>query len=141
MPGFTIHRITTENARLLDTIAADVFDHDIDPVVFKDYATAPDHALFVAVSGGVVIGQARGVLHRQPDSAADLYVDNLGVAPSRQREGAATQLIEALIAWGRANATCRSVWLATEHDNTQGKAFYAAAGFVAQSVVYYSKDF
>jgi aminoglycoside 6'-N-acetyltransferase I len=141
MPGFTIHRITPENTRLLDTIAEDVFDHDIDPVSLEDYATAPDHVLIVAVSDGVVIGQARGVLHRQPDSAADLYVDNLGVAPARQREGAATRLVEALIAWGRARSTCRSVWLATEHDNAEGKAFYDAAGFVAQSVVYYSKDF
>src|SRR5262245_56332500 len=107
MPRFTIHRITTQNARLLDRTAADVFDHDIDPVFLKDYATAPDHALFVAVSDGVVIGQARGVLHRQPDSAADLYIDNLGVAPSRQREGAATQLLEALITWSRTSATCR----------------------------------
>ena len=140
MPGITIHRITPENARLLDTVAEDVFDHDIDPAFLEDYATAPGHALFVAISDGVVIGQARGVLHRQPDSAADLYVDNLGVAPSRQREGAATQLVEALIAWGRASAMCRSVWLATEHDNGQGKAFYAAAGFIAQSAVCYSKD-
>jgi aminoglycoside 6'-N-acetyltransferase I len=118
-----------------------VFDHEIAPHWLEPYLRAMDHALFVAVADGMVIGQARGVLHRQPDSACDLYIDNLGVAPSHKRQGVATALVEALIDWARASAPCRSVWLATEHDNDEGRGFYDAAGFKSQSVLYYAKDF
>lgn len=141
MTGFTLHRITPENARLLDRIAEDVFDEAIDPAHLASYAAAGDHALFVAISDGVVIGQARAVLHRQPDSSADIYIDNLGVAPDAKRQGVATALVDALVAWGKRLAPCRSVWVATEHENAEANGFYGAHGFTLQSIAYYAKEF
>lgn len=141
MPAFAIHRITPDNAALLDRVADDVFDEFVKPEWLGPYLASPDHALFAALANDVVIGQARAVLHRQPDSAADIYIDNLGVAPAHKRQGVARALVDALVAWGKSQADCRSIWLATEHDNDEGKGFYDAAGFIGQSVLYCARDF
>lgn len=141
MPDFTLHRITAQTTALLARVAEDVFDDTIDPAHVAAYVAAGDHALYVAVRDGVVIGQARAVLHRQPDSGADIYIDNLGVAPDAKRQGVATALVDALVAWGKAATPCRSVWVATEPDNAEANGFYAAHGFTLASMAYYSKDF
>lgn len=141
MPGFQIHRIGDDNLAFLGHIAEDVFDYEIDPAHVAAYVRSADHALVVAVRDGVVIGQARAVLHRQPDSGADIYVDNLGVAPEAKRQGVATALVDALVAWGKALAPCRSVWVATEPENAEANGFYAAHGFTLAPMAYYSKEF
>ncbi len=141
MPDFTLHRITAQTTALLARVAEDVFDDAIDPAHVAAYVAAGDHALYVAVRDGVVIGQARAVLHRQPDSGADIYIDNLGVAPEAKRQGVATALVDALVAWGKAATPCRSLWVATELDNEEANGFYAAHGFTLASMAYYSKDF
>jgi len=141
MPDFTLHRITAQTTALLARVAEDVFDDAIDPAHVAAYVAAGDHALYVAVRDGVVIGQARAVLHRQPDSGADIYIDNLGVAPEAKRQGVATALVDALVAWGKAATPCRSVWVATEPDNEEANGFYAAHGFTLASMAYYAKDF
>jgi aminoglycoside 6'-N-acetyltransferase I len=133
------HRITRENMALLGKVDPDVFDHAIVPERLEAFLAAPGHALFVAVDGGEVIGHARGQVHLQPDRASDLYIDNLGVAPGRQREGIATQLIQELVAWGRGHG-CTHSWVATETDNDVAIAFYAAQAFEHQTVAYFGKD-
>lgn len=127
-PSFSIRRITPANAGLLSHVSEDVFDDAISMARLSDYLQAPGHALFVAVAEGVVIGQARGIVHRQPDLPTELYIDNLGVTPAHQRRGVGAQLVRALIAWGRKEESCETVWVVTEADNATARAFYAAIG-------------
>jgi ribosomal protein S18 acetylase RimI-like enzyme len=124
----SIHQLSLENAGLLANIDPDVFDHEIRQDMLAAYLSDPRHAMFVAVEDGVVVGQVRGNVHLQPDRASDLYLDNLGTAPSHQRRGIATQLVRALTAWGKAHG-CTYVWLATETDNTGAILFYKAQNF------------
>jgi aminoglycoside 6'-N-acetyltransferase I len=139
MPTSDVFRVTLETASCLGRIAEDVFDDEISPVFLEAYLAAPGHALFVAVADGVVIGQARGITHAQPDAPPQLYIDNLGVTPSCQRQGVATRLVLALQDWARANG-CTSSWVATEIENAKARGFYAAAGFSGQTVAYYEMD-
>lgn len=140
MSAASVHRITAANADLLARVAEDVFDEAIDAAHLQAFVADARHALFVAVADGVAIGQARGMIHLQPDKAPDLYVDNLGVTPAAQRHGVATQLLDALIEWGR-TAGCKTVWVATETDNVQANPFYTARGFKRATVAYYEKSF
>ena len=127
MPA-SIHQLSLENAGLLANVDPDVFDHEIQQDMLTAYLSDPRHAMFVAVEDGVVVGQVRGNVHLQPDRASDLYLDNLGTAPSHQRRGIATQLVRALVAWGEAQG-CTFAWLATETDNTGALLFYEAQDF------------
>jgi ribosomal protein S18 acetylase RimI-like enzyme len=139
MPA-SIHRITAANAALLDRVDPDVFDHPIDPRYLEAYVADPRHALFVAVENGVVVGHIRGNTHLQPDRAPDLYIDNLGTAPSHQRRGIAARLMDALIAWGKAQG-CTYAWVATETDNEGAKGFYAAQRFMHDTIAMFALEF
>jgi ribosomal protein S18 acetylase RimI-like enzyme len=135
----TLHHITQENRALLANIAEDVFDHEIAPDKLDAFLACPQHRLIVAVDGGEVIGHIRGIVHLQPDKASDLYIDNLGVTPGRQREGIAAHLIRELVAWGKAEG-CIHAWVATETDNDGAKAFYASQRFQHQTIAYFGAD-
>lgn len=131
-----VRRITAETARLLERVAEDVFDEEIVPERLIHYLADTRHALFVATEDDVVIGQARGMIHLQPDKPPELYIDNLGVAPAHQRRGLARALVQALMNWARSEG-CASAWVATETDNVQANPFYAALGFTRATVAYY----
>src|SRR5690242_11777115 len=96
-----ILRIGPGDAAVLGRVADDVFDADIDPARVTAYLAEPGHLMVLAVAGGEVVGQARGMVHRHPDLPTELYIDNLGVTPGRRREGIATRLLDELVAWGR----------------------------------------
>ena len=132
-------RITRENAACLDQVAADVFDATPSAANLDAYLSAANHALFVAIAKGVVIGQVRGVLHLQPDQPTELYIDNLGVAPDLKRQGIGTRLVRALMDWGRENG-CEATWIATEIQNEEARGFYEAFGFNGDTMAYYFTD-
>jgi ribosomal protein S18 acetylase RimI-like enzyme len=138
MPA-AIHHITEANTALLARVDPDVFDHAIVATRVAAYVADPLHAMFVAVDDGVVVGHIRGCVHLQPDRASDLYVDNLGTAPSHQRRGIAAQLMRALLAWGEAQG-CTYAWVATETDNEQAKGFYDAQNFERGTIAMFSQE-
>lgn len=131
-----IIRVGPSQAGLLDRVAVDVFDAPIHPQRLAAYLADPTHMMVVACDGGEVIGQARGMVHRHPDQATELYIDNLGVTPARQREGVATRLLDDLIAWGR-GLGCEEAWVGTEVDNEAARALYEGRGSEAETFVLY----
>lgn len=131
-----ILRITPENAALLDTVDEDIFDHEIDRAHLADYLADAGHLMVCAVADGVVVGQARGVITRQPDAPPALYMDNLGVAEARRRQGLASRLLDELAEWGREQG-CVTAWVATELDNDAARSLYASRGAEMQAVAYY----
>jgi len=133
-----IECVTPANASLLAAVAEDVFDEDITPDRLGAFLAADGHVMFVAVEAGQVVGQIRGMVHVQPDRASDLYIDNLGVAPSHKRRQIGSQLIAALMAWGEAQG-CTYVWLATEPDNDEGLGFYNTLNFERSQLEWLSK--
>ena len=62
--------------------------------------------------------------------------DLLGVAEDRRREGIATRLLDALVAWGR-YLGCEEAWVGTEPDNGPARALYEARGSDAETFVMY----
>jgi aminoglycoside 6'-N-acetyltransferase I len=139
MPETQIVRLTAANAAVLDAVAEDVFDHPIKPDLLAAYLAQPGHLTVLAVSDGVVIGQARGMVHHQPDEPTHLYVDNLGVTPARQREGIARRMMQELFAWARAFG-CVGFWVATEADNDPARSLYTSLGGEEETMVFFESD-
>lgn len=137
--GISIVKVTAANAGVLGKVDPDVFDHEIDPARVAAYVADPLHALYVAVDGDLVVGQIRGSVHLQPDRAPDLYIDNLGTAPSHQRRGIAAAMIGALRDWGKAQG-CTYAWVATETDNDGAKGFYAAQSFTHDTIAMFALE-
>lgn len=136
---FEIVRVTPENAGCLNHVAVDVFDGEISSARLEAYLSASNHALFVAIAEGVVVGQVRGIVHLQPDLASELYIDNLAVAPELKRQGVGARLVMTLVDWGRTNG-CETTWLATETHNEEARGFYEAFGFRGDTIAYYFTD-
>ena len=135
-----IVRVGPAEAGLLDRVAEDVFDEAIDLERLAAYLAQPGHLMVLAVSGGQVIGQARGMVHRHPDLPTELYIDNLGTTPLRLREGIATRMLDELVAWGR-ELGCEEAWVGTEIDNAPARALYEARGSEAETFVLYFYEF
>lgn len=129
-----IERIGKDNAYLLEQVDADVFDHEISADCLADYLSDPNCVMFLALAGKLVVGHMRAMIHHHPDRAAELYLDNLGVAPAFQRRGIATRLFAEVARVGKERG-CREVWLGTEPDNEPAKAFYRSLGLKIQPMV------
>lgn len=131
-----IVRAGPAEADLLAHVAVDVFDAPIEPQKLAAYLAEPGHLMVLAVAGGEVVGQARGIVHRHPDLPTELYIDNLGVTPDRRRERLATRMLDELVAWGR-ELGCEEAWVGTEPDNAAARALYDRRGAEAESFVMY----
>ncbi len=139
MDGFSILHVTPRDAGVLGNVAEDVFDGPVSPASAAAFLAAPGHALFVALSDAVVVGQVRGMVHLHPDEPSQLYIDNLGVTPTEHRKGVATALVRALLAWGR-DQGCGIVWVAAESDDKTAQAFYASLGFEPETLAWFQAE-
>jgi len=134
-----IHRLSRANAALLDQVAPDVFDHEIDPGRLAAYLAEPGHLMVLAVEARLVVGQCAAVIHRHPDQPTELYIDNLGVAPDFKRRGIASKMVDEMFAWGR-SLGCEEAWVGTEPDNVEGRGFYESRNAQAIPIVMYEYD-
>lgn len=112
---------------VLDRVAADVFDHAVDPRWAGEFFADPRHHLAVAVLDGVVIGMASALHYVHPDKAPALWVNEIGVSAAQQRRGIGRRLIQVLIAHAR-ELGCSEAWVGTELDNAAARGLYASVG-------------
>lgn len=132
-----IRRLGTADVALFENVAEDVFDHAIDRGRLATYLEAPGHHFIGAFADGRLIGQLAAVVHFHPDlRPIELYIDELAVAASFQRQGIARRLVDAAFALGR-ELGCRELWVATEPDNLPARGLYEARGAPAEAVVMY----
>jgi len=131
-----LRRVTSDDGALFERIADDVFDEPVDPKSLQQYLAEPGHMMIVAIDDGVVVGQCAAVIHRHPDKVTELYIDELGTAPSHQRRGIGRRMIDAMFDWGR-ELGCKESWLGTELDNVAANALYRAIQGKADTMAYF----
>lgn len=129
MTDITIRVLRSDEAGVLDNVAADVFDHAVDPRWCAEFFADPRHHLAVAIDDGRVVGMASGVHYVHPDKAPELWINEVGVAPSHQRRGIGRELVTLLLAHARALG-CGEAWVLTEDDNMPARRLYQASGGV-----------
>ena len=128
MPSIEIRVLRDGDEGILTNVAEDVFDDPIDPVAARKFLSDPRHHLVVALDGAVVVGFASGVHYFHPDKPApELFVNEVGVAPSHQGRGIAKRVLSALFEAAR-EAGCTQAWVLTERENTPAMRLYKAAG-------------
>jgi ribosomal protein S18 acetylase RimI-like enzyme len=119
---------------VLQNVAPDVFDYPVDARWSAEFLADPRHHLAVAVDdeSGQVVGMASGLHYVHPDKPPELWVNEVGVAPSHQGRGVGRQVLAALLAHGR-TLGCKEAWVLTSQSNTAARHMYAAAGGVEES--------
>jgi ribosomal protein S18 acetylase RimI-like enzyme len=119
--------LSTGDEGILGSVAEEVFDHPVRMDLAAEFLSDPRHHIAVALDGGVVVGMASAVHYIHPDKPAQLFIDEVGVTPSYQRQGIASELIARLLAHGRALG-CTEAWVAADEDNGPARALYAHVG-------------
>ena len=122
-----IRMLGSDDAALLMRVAPGVFDHDVDSALSAEFLRDPRHHLAVALESGTVVGFASGVHYIHPDKPAELWVNEVGVAPTHQRQGLGRKLLQALFARGR-ELGCREAWVLTSPANGAAVRLYEAVG-------------
>lgn len=123
----TVRVLGPDDREVLAKVADDVFDHPVDPRWSAEFLADPRHHLAVAIADGVVVGMASGVHYVHPDKPPELWVNEVGVAPTHRNQGIGRRLLAALFDRGK-EVGCATAWLGTEVDNAAARRLYAAAG-------------
>jgi GNAT superfamily N-acetyltransferase len=135
--GLTIRMLCPTDSPLLGRVAPGVFDNEVEPRWTAEFLADPRHHMAVALIGGQVVGMASAVHYVHPDKPPELWVNEVGVAPTYQGQGIGRLLLEALFARGRALG-CSEAWLGTEETNIVARRLYAAVGGEEQPMVHVS---
>lgn len=126
-----------DEAGVLDDVAPDVYDNDVDPRWSAEFFADPRHHIAVALDGGQVVGFASGVRYVHPDKPPELFINEVGVAPTHQGRGLARRLMRALMDHGQ-SLGCVQAWVCTDHDNVAANRLYASVGGVPEEFVLYA---
>ena len=113
---------------LLHNVAEDVFDDPIVESLAKDFLNDPRHRLVVALDSDLVVGFVSAVIYVHPDKPApELWINEIGVAPTHQRQGIGKALMQAILEAAK-QAGCTEAWVLTERDNLPAMAMYKSTG-------------
>jgi aminoglycoside 6'-N-acetyltransferase I len=113
---------------VLDTVAPDVFDNPIHARAAREFLADPRHRLAVAIDNAVVVGFVSAVLYVHPDKPQpELWINEVGVAPSHQGRGIARRLLESTLEDARASG-CREAWVLTDRANQAAMRLYESGG-------------
>jgi aminoglycoside 6'-N-acetyltransferase I len=125
--SFEIRILGPGDAAVLSRVAEDVFDHPVDPALAQAFLEDPRHHLAVAIDRDLVVGFASGVHYIHPDKPAELWVNEVGVAPTHHGQGIGKAVVHALLVAGR-QAGCSQAWVLTDEQNQAALGLYRAAG-------------
>lgn len=112
---------------VLDDVTPGVFDGPISPGLTAEFLGDPRHHLAVAVENGRVVGFASGIHYVHPDKPAELWVNELGIAPTHRGRGLGKGVLEMLLMKGR-QLGCAQAWVLAERQNAAATALYASLG-------------
>lgn len=127
--SLTICLLGPADGAVLERVAADVFDHPVDLRWATEFLGDSRHHIAVALDGDIVVGMATGVHYVHPDKPPQLFINEVGVAPSHHRQGIGRRVLEALLQRGR-ELGCTEAWVLTDQSNAEAQQFYANGGGV-----------
>lgn len=104
--------------------AAHLFDDPPQDEATRRFLADERHHLLIAYVDGRPAGFVSGVEVTHPDKGTEMFVYELGVDDSFQRQGIGTALVGALLALAEERG-CFGAFTATEPDNTAALATYA----------------
>jgi GNAT superfamily N-acetyltransferase len=85
----TVRILGPDDRVVLQHVAPDVFDGPVDARWSAEFLADPRHHLAVAIEDGLVVGMASALHYIHPDKPPELWVNEVGVAPTHQRQGSA----------------------------------------------------
>lgn len=129
-----IKLLTSEDGHVLQRVANDVFDHPVDGELAAEFLSNPHNHIAVFIEDGVIVGFASGIDYVHPDKRPQMWINEVGVAPSHQGRGIGRAVVSALIEHARERG-CTEAWVLTDNENAAARGLYRAVGGTEQSSV------
>ena len=124
---FTVKVLTASDISLLMNAADGVFDNPVDEQLAREFLEDPRHHIVVAISEGAVIGFASAIHYVHPDKRPELWIDEVGVAPSHQNKGVGKAVMREMLRLGQ-RLGCVNAWVLTDRSNAAANALYHSVG-------------
>lgn len=134
-----IRLLGRDDIEVLSDVAEGVFDNPVESRWARAFLDDERHHMVVAIEGSRVVGMASAVDYVHPDKAPQLWINEVGVAPSHQQRGIGRRLLDALLAHGR-TLGCTEAWLGTEPDNAPARRLYEGTGSSPETFILYAFD-
>jgi ribosomal protein S18 acetylase RimI-like enzyme len=112
---------------ILMNVAAGVFDNPIDAELTREFLGDPRHHIAVAIDDGLIVGFASAVHYIHPDKPPELWINEVGLAPTHRGRGLGKSVLKALFEVGRAH-NCTVAWVLTYRSNVAAVALYSSVG-------------
>jgi ribosomal protein S18 acetylase RimI-like enzyme len=122
-----IRVLTSDDFELLMNPAEEVFDYPIQPDFAREFLDDPRHHIVVAIADGRIVGFVSAVHYLHPDSAPQLFINEVSMAPDYRRRGLSKSMMVAMFEIGRANQ-CEEAWVLTDRLNAAAMALYESVG-------------
>lgn len=116
-----------DDASLVMHVAPGVFDNEPDPALTAEFLNDPRHHLAAAIDGDFLVGIASAVHYVHPDKPAQLWINEVAVAPSHHNQGIAKRLLRLLIELA-GELNCTELWVLTDRANTIARRLYESVG-------------
>ncbi len=110
---------------VLVNVGAEVFDYAVERSLSSTFLNDPRHHIVVAIDDDLVVGFASGVHYIHPDKPPQLFINEVGVAPSHRQQGIGRAVLHRLLERGR-ELGCTEAWVLTEYDNVAARRLYAS---------------
>jgi ribosomal protein S18 acetylase RimI-like enzyme len=128
-----IRALGANDVGLLADAAAGVFDYPVKASLATEFLNDSRHHLVVAIDAGQVVGFVSAVHYVHPDKGAELFLNEVSVAPTHQSRGVGRQMLQSMLDLGR-ELGCRCAWVLTDRANAPAMRLYAAAGGVEEPI-------
>ena len=114
---------------LLTSAAADAVDFVPQEALAVEFLADPRHHLVAAIADRRIVGIVSAVHYVHPDKAPELWINEVGVAPSHQGHGIGSAMLRAML--GHASRLgCDNAWVLTDETNTAAVRLYESSGGV-----------
>lgn len=110
---------------ILCNVASDVFDNELEENLVVEFLVDSRHHIVVAIDEDLVVGFASGVHYVHPDKPPELWINEVGVAPTHQRQGIGKKLLQEMFLKAK-SLGCNQAWVLTDRSNTPAMGLYAS---------------
>ncbi|HEY7636245.1 MAG TPA: GNAT family N-acetyltransferase [Gemmatimonadales bacterium] len=132
--SLSLRLLSPADAHYLERVAPETFDNEIDPVLVAEFLNDRRHHIVVAIDGDIVVGFVSALHYLHPDKPAELWINEVAVAPTHQRAGIGTAMLRRMLEHGK-ELGCTQAWVLTDPDNLAANLVYQRCGGMAAAGV------
>ena len=133
---FTVRVLSKSDLALVLNATEDVFDNPVDERYAAEFLANPRHHIVAAIDDNVMIGFASAIHYIHPDKPPELWINEVGVAQSHQKQGIGKAIMQEMLRLGH-ELGCKTAWVLTEKDNEAANGLYKSAGGMESDAVMY----